>query len=106
MTKVDILLKTMTHEDYLGDTEGGVRGGRCPPLQDVGEGDEGVGGVESQGQDGVAVVVPVHHQPGALQPAVESQQGQGGHSRRGLDQQPVQLGEQGQAGEGSKIPPQ
>ena len=73
-----------------------MRRGRCPPLQDVGEGDEGVGGVKSQGQDGVAVVVPVDNQPGPLQPAVESQAGQSGHSGRGLDQQVVKVGEQGQ----------
>ena len=81
---LNILLRT-EDRDYLGHTEGGVCGGRCPPLHYVGEGDEGVGGVESQGQDGVAVVVPVNHQPGPLQPAVERQAGQGGDSGWGLD---------------------
>ena len=58
-------------------------GGRGQPLQGVGEGDEGVGGVERHGQDGVTVVVPVNNQPGPLQPAVESQGGEGGHTWRG-----------------------
>ena len=69
---------------------------RRPPLQRVGEPDQRVGWTESEGQYGVAVVVPVNHQPGPLQPAVESQAGQSRDSWGGLDQQVVKVGEEGQ----------
>ena len=69
---------------------------RRPPLQRVGQPDQGMAGTESEGQYGVAVVVPVNYQPGPLQPAVESQAGQSGHSWGGLDQQVVKVGEEGQ----------